>query len=105
MYDFSLGNHNVPAPAEVNEAVKDIVDNEESTFIQGYMSNAGYEDVRQTIAESLNRRFGTHFLLRITWQVCCLPRTLHGLPNCFLLKKPLNQLSLFISSQKNMTTL
>ena len=46
---------------EVNEAVKDIVDNEESTFIHGYMSNAGYEDVRQTIAESLNRRFGTHF--------------------------------------------
>ena len=61
VYDFSLGNPNVPAPAEVNEAVKDIVDNEESTFIHGYMSNAGYEDVRQTIAESLNRRFGTHF--------------------------------------------
>ena len=50
VYDFSLGNPNVPAPAEVNEAVKDIVDNEESTFIHGYMSNAGYEDVRQTIA-------------------------------------------------------
>ena len=61
VYDFSLGNPNVPAPSEVNEAVKDIVDNEESTFIHGYMSNAGYEDVRQTIAESLNRRFGTHF--------------------------------------------
>lgn len=61
VYDFSLGNPNVPAPAEVNEAVKNIVDNEESTFIHGYMSNAGYEDVRQTIAESLNRRFGTHF--------------------------------------------
>ena len=61
VYDFSLGNPNVPAPAEVNEAVKDIVDNEESTFIHGYMSNAGYEDVRQTISESLNRRFGTHF--------------------------------------------
>ena len=28
VYDFSLGNPNVPAPAEVNEAVKDIVDNE-----------------------------------------------------------------------------
>ena len=25
VYDFSLGNPNVPAPAEVNEAVKDIV--------------------------------------------------------------------------------
>ena len=24
VYDFSLGNPNVPAPAEVNEAVKDV---------------------------------------------------------------------------------
>lgn len=29
--------------------------------LHGYMSNAGYEDVRQTIAESLNKRFGTNF--------------------------------------------
>ena len=25
------------------------------------MSNSGYEDVRQAVAESLNRRFGTEF--------------------------------------------
>ena len=61
VYDFSLGNPNVPAPAEVNEAVKDIVDNEESTFIHGYMSNAGYEDVRQAVAESINKKFDTAF--------------------------------------------
>ena len=52
MYDFSLGNPNVPAPAEVNEAVKDIVDNEESTFIHGYMSNAGYPITRKHLYES-----------------------------------------------------
>ena len=45
VYDFSLGNPNVPAPKEVNEAIKEVVDNEESTFVHGYMSNAGYEDV------------------------------------------------------------
>ena len=61
VYDFSLGNPNVPAPAEVNQAICDIVKEEESTFIHGYMSNAGYEDVRQAVAESLNRRFGTSF--------------------------------------------
>ena len=32
-----------------------------SLFVHGYMSNAGYEDVRETIARSLNRRFGTSF--------------------------------------------
>lgn len=61
VFDFSLGNPNVPAPKELNEAIKDIVNEEESTFVHGYMSNAGYEDVRQTIAESLNRRFDTKF--------------------------------------------
>ena len=33
----------------------------EPTVLHGYMSNAGFEDVRRTIAESLNRRFGTKF--------------------------------------------
>ena len=61
VYDFSLGNPNVPAPAEVNQAICDILKEEESTFVHGYMSNAGYEDVRQAVAESLNKRFGTQF--------------------------------------------
>ncbi len=61
VYDFSLGNPNVPAPAEVNEAIKSVLDEEESTFVHGYMSNSGYEDVREAIAASLNKRFDTAF--------------------------------------------
>lgn len=61
VYDFSLGNPNVPAPQAVNDAIKDILDNEDSLLVHGYMSNVGYEDVRSTIAESLNQRFGTSF--------------------------------------------
>lgn len=61
VYDFSLGNPNVPAPDSVNQAIKDIVDEELSTMVHGYMNNAGYEDVRAIIADSLNRRFDTHF--------------------------------------------
>lgn len=63
VYDFSLGNPNVPAPAAVNQAILDIIKEEESTFVHGYMSNAGFEDVREAVAGSLNRRFGTHFHL------------------------------------------
>lgn len=63
VYDFSLGNPNVPAPKEVNEAIKAVVDEEESTFLHGYTSNPGYADVREAVAENLNRRFGTHFTL------------------------------------------
>lgn len=61
VYDFSLGNPNVEAPAQVKQAVIDIVSNEDSLMLHGYMSNAGYEDVRETIAQSINRRFGTAF--------------------------------------------
>ena len=61
VYDFSLGNPNVPAPEEVKEAIIDLVTNEDPVVLHGYMSNAGFEDVRQSIAESLNRRFGTNF--------------------------------------------
>lgn len=61
VYDFSLGNPNVPAPKEVNEAVKAIIDEENSVVLHGYMSNSGYEDVRNIIADSLNRRFETSF--------------------------------------------
>lgn len=61
VYDFSLGNPNVPAPKEVNEGIIKILSEEDSTLVHGYMSNAGFEDVRKAIADSLNSRFGTSF--------------------------------------------
>lgn len=61
VFDFSLGNPSVPAPAEVNQAIRDVLEEEDSLFVHGYMSNAGYEDVRQAIADSLNRKYKTEF--------------------------------------------
>ena len=61
VYDFSLGNPNVPAPDAVREAIIDIAKNEDPLKLHGYMSNVGFEDVRSVIAESLNKRFGTSF--------------------------------------------
>lgn len=61
VYDFSLGNPNLPAPKEVKEAIERILEEEDPVFLHGYMSNSGYEDVRAAVADSLNRRFGTAF--------------------------------------------
>ena len=61
VFDFSLGNPNVPAPAKIREAIIDILKTEEPTKIHGYMSNAGFPEVRAAIAEELNERFGTKF--------------------------------------------
>lgn len=61
VFDFSLGNPSVPAPDSVREAIIELVNTTDPTVLHGYMSNAGFEDVRQTIAESLNRCFDTKF--------------------------------------------
>ena len=61
VFDFSLGNPSVPAPDSVREAIIELVNTTDPTVLHGYMSNAGFEDGRQTIAESLNRRFDTKF--------------------------------------------
>lgn len=62
VYDFSLGNPNVAAPEAVKRAILELVNEEDSLVLHGYTnSNAGYEDVRQKVADSLNARFNTAF--------------------------------------------
>lgn len=65
VYDFSLGNPATPAPKAFNEAVIDLMkqteDDSVSLELHGYMSNSGYPEVRQAIADNLNKRFGTNF--------------------------------------------
>lgn len=59
VFDFSLGNPNVPAPIEVKEAIIDIIENDDPVKVHGYMNNAGFEGTRSTIANHLNRLHGT----------------------------------------------
>ena len=67
VYDFSLGNPATPAPAALNNSIRDLLDEADkkgasgSLELHGYMENAGYKDVREAIAENLNKRFGTAF--------------------------------------------
>lgn len=61
VFDFSLGNPNVPTPDFVREAAIDILAHEEPDKVHGYTIAPGLPQVRDTLAESINRRFGTHF--------------------------------------------
>lgn len=61
VYDFSLGNPSVPAPDAVKQAIYEIIGTDDPNFVHGYMNNSGYEQVRDTVAESLNGRFTTDF--------------------------------------------
>ena len=58
IYDYSLGNPSIPAPAEVATAIRDILDQMDSLEIHSYTSAAGDPRVRQAIADNLNQRYG-----------------------------------------------
>lgn len=61
VYDFSLGNPSVNPPKEIKEAINYVVNEEDANLVHGYMNNSGYEDVRESVANSLNSKFGTNF--------------------------------------------
>ncbi len=59
VFDFSIGNPSVPAPAAVNETAIRLLT--EQPDIHQYTSAQGSVDARQRFADSLNRRFGTSY--------------------------------------------
>lgn len=61
IFDFSIGNPNVPAPDTVQDAIIDIIQNQPAAAVHGYTSAQGTEFSRTAIAESLNARFGTDY--------------------------------------------
>lgn len=61
VYNFSLGNPSVPAPDRVNEIMQEIIARTPFNQLHGYMSNAGFVDVRQTVAKELNQNYGTTY--------------------------------------------
>ena len=55
VYDFSLGNPDVPAPSAVKDALKNIAEKADQPFALGYMPNAGYPACREKLAAYLTR--------------------------------------------------
>jgi aspartate aminotransferase len=61
VFDFSLGNPFFPPPLEVKAAIEKFLTWPDQVYVHGYMNNSGYPEVREKIADSLNRRFQTSF--------------------------------------------
>ena len=57
VFDYTLGNPSIPAPAKVNNSIRDILEDTDSIAIHGYSMAAGFDSVREAIAENLNNRF------------------------------------------------
>ena len=58
VYDYSLGNPSIPAPAGVNEAVHAILNETDSLLVHGYTSAVGDYEARKAISDDLNARYG-----------------------------------------------
>ena len=58
VYDFSLGNPNVPAPDGVKEAAERLLAMPDNTVLHGYTSAQGDAEVRKAVADNINARFG-----------------------------------------------
>lgn len=70
VFDFSLGNPSVPAPACVNEAVADILACSPSTQVHGYTSAPGDASVRSAVADNLNKRYGISLTADNIYMTC-----------------------------------
>ena len=55
VYDFSLGNPDLPPPPEVKQALETIAARADRPFALGYMPNAGYPALREKLAVHLSK--------------------------------------------------
>ncbi|MEE0955431.1 MAG: pyridoxal phosphate-dependent aminotransferase [Eubacterium sp.] len=83
VFDFSLGNPNVPAPEAVNKEYIRLLETKDDVYLHGYTSAQGDAACRRAIADNLNERFGTSYTgdnLFLTCGCCAaLKAVLHAL--------------------------
>lgn len=61
IYNFSIGNPSVEPPAIVNQAMKDILEQEAPLALHGYPANVGHPEVRRHVAQHLNGKYGCNY--------------------------------------------
>ncbi len=70
VFDFSLGNPSVPAPAEVNDTIRELLDTSSSVLLHGYTSAQGDANVRAVIADNIKSRFGVDISPNLIYMTC-----------------------------------
>lgn len=70
VFDFSLGNPNVAAPADVNATIIDLLNTKDDIYLHGYTSAQGDANCREAIVNDLNKRFSTSFRKENLYMTC-----------------------------------
>ncbi len=85
VFDFSLGNPNVPAPQKVKEEILRLLEEVPAETLHGYTSAPGDFSVRRSVAEFLTKESGVNVPAELVYMTCgaaaSLTATLHALCN------------------------
>lgn len=57
VYDFTIGNPSIPAPKQVADTIRRLLDENDPLQLHSYTSEAGLVQTRQAIADDLNARY------------------------------------------------
>lgn len=70
VFDFSLGNPSIPAPAVVGETMQKLLAEIDPVLLHGYTSAPGDLGVRQIIAQHVKERFGFEANANLIYMTC-----------------------------------
>ena len=70
VFDFSIGNPSVPAPAVINETMIKLLSEGDPVLLHGYTAAAGDPAVRQKLADSINREFQADARWELIYMTC-----------------------------------
>lgn len=70
VFDFSLGNPNIPAPDEVKKCLIDLIENTNPIKLHSYTSAQGDLGVRTAISDSINKRFNANANPNLIYMTC-----------------------------------
>ena len=70
VFDFSLGNPSIPAPAIVGETMQKLLMETDPVLLHGYTSAPGDLGVRHTIAQHVKERFGVEANAGLIYMTC-----------------------------------
>lgn len=70
VFDFTIGNPSVPAPAKVTEVWKQLLEDVDPVALHAYSVSAGRPETRKALADNLNRRYGTAYTAKDLYITC-----------------------------------
>lgn len=70
VFDFSIGNPSVPAPAYVQEEIKRLIDTVPPERLHGYTSAAGAPEVRAAVSDYIETQFGVPMSANLVYMTC-----------------------------------